>query len=85
MSRKPSWYDGYWYTNVPGCDKKYLPVAVSFDTFVCTIFPPFSAPFSIIPPPGTGFLCKALAPLRTVKLAKLISFGLRVTTFGIPK
>ena len=66
-------------------DMKYTPVSVLLVEFVCTVLPSFNAPFSTTPPPGLGFLCRALAPLNTVKLARLISSGLRLTIVGIPK
>ncbi len=66
-------------------EMKYIPVVVSFVEFVITVFPNFNAPFSTTPPPGLGFRWSALAPFRTVKFAKLISFGLRLTIVGRPK
>lgn len=66
-------------------EMKYMPVAVLFVEFVCTVFPPFNAPFSTTPPPGTGFRERRFAPLKTVKLAKLISFGFLLTMVGRPK
>lgn len=66
-------------------EMKYKPVDVLLVKFVCTVSPPFKAPFSTTPPPGTGFLYKAFAPFSTVKLARLISFGLLLMSVGIPK
>ena len=66
-------------------EMKYIPVAVLLVELVCTVLPNFNAPFSTTPPPGLGSLCRALAPLKTVKFAKLISFGFRLTMVGVPK
>ena len=53
-------------------EMKYCPVDVSLVEFVWIVFPSFKAPFSTTPPPGTGFLWRAFAPLRTVKFALCI-------------
>ncbi len=60
-------------------EMKYTPVSVLFVMFVCTVWPSFSTPFSTALNPVEVSRCRALAPDLTVKLARLISLGLRLT------
>jgi hypothetical protein len=60
----------------------HVPVRVFCVKFVGTVLPRCSAPLSTRP--LATFLCKWFSPAFTVKLARLISKGLRVATDGEP-